>query len=155
MKLDEFNKNCGEILRCAVFLETTLENFICDYFEILESDRKKLFRDLLVYKMNFEKKFEIFLKRCKEETIRDARINELSIDVKFIQKIRNLAAHGQALFDVDQKMKVYRKYSIIEEKDFKNINPELVKEIEEKTFKVSEKINNINYELYKKFNNIS
>ena len=151
---EEFNQNCGEILRWTIHLETTLEIFICDYFEIIGSDRKKLFRDLVIYKMSFERKFQIFKKICKEERIPPERINKISINFKFIQEIRNKVAHGQALWDIDNKMKVYKKSSIIEEIDYTEINSALVKEIEEKVTLALKEINNINNELYNKFNNL-
>ena len=151
-QIEEFNKNCGEILRNAIFLETTLENFISDYFEVMGSDKKKLFKDLIVYRINFERKFEIFKRICKDEGMGNERINKMITDLKFIQKIRNKVAHEQALWDVDQKMKLTRNPLIIEEKDCTVINSKLVKEIEEKTVLASKGINKINCELYDKFN---
>ncbi len=129
-----FHRNCGEILRMAINIESELEFFISNYFCSPQSYKTFLFKDsILVKYVTFEQKIEIFREICKKEDIDKEQINKIVTSVRFVQKIRNRVAHGEA-FVSDQKegIKLQKRESVKYKKDEIKITGDLVKEVDEK-----------------------
>ena len=83
--------------------------------------------------VTFEHKIEIFREICKKEDIDKEQINKIVTSVRFVQKIRNRVAHGEA-FVSDQKegIKLQKRESVKYKKDEIKITGDLVKEVDEK-----------------------
>ena len=129
-----FHRNCGEILRMAINIESELEFFISNYFCSPQSYKTFLFKDsILVKYVTFEHKIEIFREICKKEDIDKEQINKIVKSVRFVQKIRNRVAHGEA-FVSDQKegIKLQKRESVKYKKDEIKITGDLVKKVDEK-----------------------
>ncbi len=76
-QFDEFSRNCGEILRFGSQIESILEIFISDYFiNTYKNSRKHLLNDL-IFRLNFERKFQIFKQICKGEEIPSSKIKKI------------------------------------------------------------------------------
>ena len=129
-----FHRNCGEILRMTLNIESELEFFISNYFCSPQSYKTFLFEDLILVKyVGFERKIEIFKEICKKEDIDKERINKIVESVRFVQKIRNRVAHDEA-FVSDQKegIKLQTRKSVKYKKDEIKITGDLVKKVDEK-----------------------
>jgi hypothetical protein len=98
-----FHRNCGEILRMGLHVESELDFFISNYFCSPQSYKTFLFKDeILTNSFSFERKIQIFKKICEKESIDETRIKEIFDAIKFVQNIRNRVAHDEA-FVYDQK----------------------------------------------------
>lgn len=144
-----FHMNCGEILRMGLDVESTLDFFISNYFCSPQSYKTFLFKDLiLVERVGFGRKIEIFKKICKKENIGKERINEIVEAVRSVNKIRNRVAHDEA-FVSDQKegIKLQKRKSIQYKKDELKITGDLVKKVDEKRLYSNQEIIKIHLEL--------
>ena len=129
-----FHRNCGEILRMAINIESELEFFISNYFCSPQSYKTFLFKDSILVKcVTFEHKIEIFREICKKEDIDKEQINKIVKSVRFVQKIRNRVAHDEA-FVSDQKegIKLQKRKSVTYKKDEIKITGDLVETADEK-----------------------
>ena len=144
-----FYMNCGEILRMGLDVESTLDFFISNYFCSPQSYKTFLFEDLiLVERMGFGRKIEIFKEICKKENIGKERINKIVEAVRFVQRIRNRVAHDEA-FVSDQKegIKLQKRKSIQYKKDELKITGDLVKKVDEKRLVSIQEISKLDMEL--------
>jgi hypothetical protein len=129
-----FHKNCGEILRVALNIESELDFFISNYFCYLQNYKTFLFADLiLVERMGFGRKIEIFKEICKKENVDKERIDKIVESIEFVQRIRNRVAHDEA-FVSDQKegIKLQKRKSVKYKRDEIKITGDLVKKVDEK-----------------------
>jgi len=129
-----FHRNCGEILRMALSIESELDFFISNYFCSPQSYKTFLFEDLiLVQHVGFGHKIDIFKKICKKENIGKERVNKIVEAVMFVQKVRNKVAHDEA-FVSDQKegIKLQTRKSMKYKKDEIKTTVDLVKKVDEK-----------------------
>ena len=144
-----FHRNCGEILRMALDIESTIDYFISNYFCSPQSYKTFLFGDLiLVEVIGFGRKIEIFKEICKKEDIDEKRINKIVEAVWFVNRIRNRVAHDEA-FTSDQKegIKLQKRKSLKYKKDEIKITDDLVKKVDEKRICSNKEINRIYLEL--------
>ncbi|MDY6896005.1 MAG: hypothetical protein SVO01_11405 [Thermotogota bacterium] len=144
-----FHRNCGEILRMALDIESTIDYFISNYFCSPQSYKTFLFGDLiLVEVIGFGRKIEIFKEICKKEDIDEKRINKIVEAVKFVNRIRNRVAHDEA-FVSDQKegIKLQKRKSLKYKKNEIKITDDLVKKVDEKRICSNQEINRIYLEL--------
>ena len=144
-----FHRNCGEILRMGLDVESTIDYFISNYFCAPQSYKTFLLRDLiLVEQIGFGRKIEICKKICKRENIDEERIGRIVEAVKVVNNIRNRVAHDEA-FISDQKegIKLQKRKSAQYKKDELKITDELVKEVDEKRTFSNQEIIKIHREL--------
>lgn len=144
-----FHRNCGEILRMGLDVESNLDYFISNYFCAPQSYKTFLLMDLiLVELMGFGRKIEIFKKICKRENIDEERINKIVEAVRSVNNIRNRVAHDEA-FVSDQKegIKLQKRKSVQYKKDELKITDELVKEVDGKRIFSAQEIAKIHLEL--------
>jgi hypothetical protein len=144
-----FHRNCGEILRMGLDIESDLDFFISNYFCSPQSYKTFLLRDLiLVEPIGFGRKIEIFKKICEKENIDKERINKIVEAVKFVNNIRNRVAHDEA-FISDQKegIKLQKRKSVQYKKDEREITDDLVKEVDAKKLFSKQEIIKIYIEL--------
>ena|SRR3989344_2957535 len=128
---DEFNKNCGEILRLGVALDEYIEQFILNYFSSTSVKRNFFFKENILMPMSFERKKHLFQKICRLE---DWDCTFVFQDIGFVQNIRNKVAHDLAfMYDEDIWVGKVGKGKFISEKE-KNIqvNSKLVEEVRAK-----------------------
>ncbi len=129
-----FHKNCGEILGMALNIEFELDFFISNYFCYPQKYKTFLFADLiLVERMGFGRKIEIFKEICKKENIEKERIDKIVESIRFVQRIRNRVAHDEA-FVSDQKegIKLQTRKSVKYKKNEMKITGDLVNKVDEK-----------------------
>jgi len=144
-----FHRNCGEILRMGLDVESTIDYFISNYFCASQSYKTFLLRDLiLVEQIGFGRKIEIFKKICKRENIDEERIGRIVEAVRFVNNIRNRVAHDEA-FISDQKegIKLQKRKSVQYKKYELKITDKLVKEVDEKRTFSNQEIIKIHSEL--------
>ena len=130
-----FYRNCGEILRMALNIESKLEFFISNYFCSPQSYKTFLFKDLLLveHHMGFGRKIEIFKEICKKENIGKERIDKVVDAVKFVNRIRNRVAHDEAFVSGQKEgIKLQKCKSVKHKKDEIKITCDLVKKVDEK-----------------------
>jgi hypothetical protein len=147
----KFYKNCGEILRMALTVESSLDFFISNYFVSPQSRKTFFFEDLFLIgppAVGFERKIQIFEKICKEEGIKKERIDKIIKSTNFIKNIRNAVSHDEAFMsDVMEGIKLQKRKSEKHKKDELKITDELVKEINEERLSSIQEIYKINGEL--------
>jgi len=144
-----FHRNCGEILRMALSIESNLVFFISNYFCTPQSYKTFLLNDLiLVGLIGFGRKIEIFKEICKKENIDKNRVDKIVEAVRFVNNIRNRVAHDEA-FISDQKegIKLQKRKSVQYKKDEIKITDALVKEVDEKRLFSMREVNRIYLEL--------
>jgi hypothetical protein len=142
--VDEFNKNCGILLRAAGHIESTLDFFISNYFSFPQSQRTFLLSDLIITELGFERKVNLFIDICKEEEIKEEIFNKIKNSIKFVQNKRNLAAHGQALIDSpDEGIKLQKRKSYWFKRDEVKLTPVLMKQIDDERLSAINGINEI------------
>lgn len=144
-----FQKNCGEILRIGLDVESTLDFFISNYFCSPQSYKTFLFKDLILVELvGFGRKINIFKKICKKENIGKERINKIVEAVWSVNNIRNRVAHDEA-FVSDQKegIKLQKRRSTQYKKDELIITGDLVKKTDEKRLYSNQEIIKIYLEL--------
>lgn len=143
---EEFHKNCGEVLRLALHIETSLEFFITHYFCFHQGYKELFFKDLILIPLGFQRKINIFREICKEEDINKERIKEVSDAINFVRNIRNSAAHWDCItYDSEKGPEFQKRTSKIFTKDNIKLDSQLVKEIDEKHLFAIKKI----FEIYK------
>ena len=102
-KIDEFHRNSGEVLRLALEVEAFLDHFFYNYFCKIEGNRLIMFNEILLPKLRFEDKTQIFRKICKYEQLNAELAKSVLDSIKFIQESRNKVAHGTAFVnDVEE-----------------------------------------------------
>lgn len=145
-----FHRNCGEILRMGLDVESTIDYFISNYFCAPQSYKTFLLRDLILVEpmIGFGRKIDIFKKICKRENIDEERIGRIVEAVRFVNNIRNRVAHDEA-FISDQKegIKLQKRKSVQYKKYELKITDELVKEVDEKRTFSNQEIIKIHREL--------
>ncbi len=144
-----FHRNCGEILRLALSVESELDFFISNYFCTPQTYKTFLLSDLILVEIiGFGRKIEIFKEICKEEDIDKKRVDRIVEAVKFVNRIRNRVAHDEG-FVSDQKegIKLQTRKSVKYKRDELKITDELVKEVNEKRLFSEQEIIKIHIEL--------
>lgn len=144
-----FHRNCGEILRMGLDVESTLDYFISNYFCAPQSYKTFLLRDLiLVEQIGFGRKIGVFKKICKRENIDEERIGRIAEAVRFVNNIRNRVAHDEAFISGQKEgIKLQKRKSVQYKKDELKITDELVKEVDEKRTFFNQEIIKIHREL--------
>jgi len=150
VNIDEFHKNCGELLRLGIATEFHLEFFISNYFVRPQDERYFLFNDLIAIKLNFERKIEIFKEICKLEQVEPELLGKIIANIKEIQKVRNKIAHDEGFIrDQNEGILLQKKTSIKFKKDELKIDENLVKKIRERHDFVAKNITALYLELNK------
>ncbi len=154
---DTFNIYSGEVLRLAVNIESYLEQFISDYFIRPQNDRSRTFEDLILIKMNFDRKIHLFKEICKLEEINDDILKNVLKDINFIKGIRNKVAHFETTYEQlsddpnDAKIILWNKKSYRERnKDSLDLTDKLMREIKERQFSALQGIVEIKKELHER-----
>jgi hypothetical protein len=143
-----FHRNCGEILRMGLSVETAIEFFISNYFCSPQSYKTFLFEDLILIKLNFERKINIFKYICKEEGIDQERLNKIIDAVRHVQKIRNRVAHDEAyVHNQEEGIVIQKRKRVQYKKDELTITDELVNEVNVKRLFAIQEISKIHMEL--------
>ncbi len=146
-----FYRNCGEILRLALDIESTLDFFISNYFCSPQSYKTFLFKDLILMEqtgLGFKRKIEIFKKICEREKIGRERVKKIIDAIQFVREKRNMVSHGEAFVsDIKDGIKLQKGKSVKNKKDEIKITDELVKEVEEKRLFSTREIVKIHIEL--------
>jgi len=144
-----FHKNCGEILRMGLDVESTIDLFISHYFCSPQSYKTFLLRDLILVELiGFGRIIKIFKEICKKENINKERINNIVKAVRFVNSIRNRVAHDEAFISEQKEgIKVQKRKSVQYKKDELKITDELVKEVDEKRLFSTNEIIKIHIEL--------
>ena len=147
----KFYRNCGEILRMALAVESSLDFFISNYFVSPQSRKTFFFEDVVLIgppSLGFERKIHIFKEICKEEGIDKERVDKIIEAVNFIKNIRNKVAHDEGFIsDPKEGIKLQKRKSVKYKKDELKITEELVKEIDEKRLFCIQEISKIHAEL--------
>ena len=143
-----FHRNCGEILRMGVSIESQLDFFISNYFCSPQSYKTFLLIDLILLNLNFERKKNIFKLICKEENIQQKHISNILDAIEFVQTIRNRIAHDETFLDYQsEELKLQKRKSVIKKKEELEISEELVQKVNDKTFFSIKEIRKIHMEL--------
>lgn len=143
-----FLKNCGEILRMGLNLETDIDFFISNYFCYLQNYRTFLFEDIIVINLNFGRKIEIFKQICKSESVDQEQIRKILEAIKEIQEIRNRVAHDEAFVsDPEEGIKLQKRKNVKYKKDELKITDELVKKLDKSRLFSIQEISKIHMEL--------
>ncbi|GEM_PF-5953032 len=128
--IKEFNKWKGEILSSALSVESNLEIFIADYlFEVL-SEKRNFFIFVVLQKLDFNKKVEIFKEICKRNLNKEDIKNIFDTAIKsirYVQEIRNKVAHWETHITAKNEIQLQRRTDYIEEKDMINLDENLIK----------------------------
>ena len=146
---EKFHMRCGEVLRMALHVESSLEFFISNYFCYPQSYKTFMFHDLMLVKNNFDRKIQIFREICKREHI--SGYEEIIKSVDFIKNIRNKVAHYEAVVDDPKEgiVSLWSKKSIRYKKDTIELTDALLKEIDEKRLSAIQGITKIHVDLSK------
>jgi len=115
-------------------IESKLDFFISNYFCHPQNYKTFLFMDLiLVERMGFGRKIDIFKEICKKENI-DKELIDMVVDaVKFVNRIRNRVAHDEAFVSGQKEgIKLQKRKSVKYKKDEIKITVDLVKKVDEK-----------------------
>lgn len=102
-EVKKLNELTGKIVSMALHIEDTLEFFISNYFIKPQNQKTFFFDNLILKKMNFEKKIEIFKEICKREKFDKTKFNEVLSYISVVQKMRNNFAHQQVIIDPSKK----------------------------------------------------
>jgi hypothetical protein len=147
--IDEFNKNCGIILRSAVHIESTLEFFISNYFVSPQNYKTFLLNDsILAKEISLNQKINVFRDICNEEDVEEDRINNIINSIKFVQTKRNMVAHGQIFMEsINGGFKLQKRKSYWFKKDELELTPELMQHIADETLSAVQGISKIHIEL--------
>jgi hypothetical protein len=149
--IDEFNRKCGEILRMALHVETTIDFFLANYFCFPQDYRTFILEDEFV-DMNFERKIQIFDKICERENIDKKRVEMIDKAVRFVKDVRNRVAHGEAYqFSQNEEPVLQKRKSAIYKKDELKLTDELINEVDEKRLFSIQEIVKVHIELSEKF----
>jgi hypothetical protein len=147
----EFNRKCGEILRMALHVETTIDFFLANYFCFPQDYRTFILEDEFV-DMNFERKIQIFDKICERENIDKKRVEMIDKAVRFVKDVRNRVAHGEAYqFSQNEEPVLQKRKSAIYKKDELKLTDELINEVDEKRLFSIQEIVKVHIELSEKF----
>jgi len=131
IKTDVFHKRCGEILRMALHVETSLDFFISNYFCYPQSYKTFLLSDLILIKLGFERKVQIFREICKKEEIDKEEIKKIIKSIDFVKTIRNKVAHSEAFIgDPTDGIKLQTRESVKYKKDELKLTEELIKRVD-------------------------
>ncbi|CAD6494211.1 MAG: hypothetical protein LAKADJCE_00665 [Candidatus Argoarchaeum ethanivorans] len=136
-----FHRNCYEILRMGLDIESKLDFFISNYFCSPQSYKTFVFEDLILVEfMGFGRKIELFKKICKKENIDKERINKIVEAVRFVNNIRNRVAHDELIISNQKEgIKLQKRKSVQDKKDELKITDDLAKEVDErKLFSIQE-----------------
>ncbi|MBI2663422.1 hypothetical protein HYX15_02715 [Candidatus Woesearchaeota archaeon] len=149
---EEFNKNCGEILRLALAVESYLDLFISNYFCSPQDYKTYLFKDIMIIDSNlgFGRKVEVFKKICKEEDISEEELNKILASINFVNDIRNKVAHWEGYINNPKEgtIRLNKRKSTLFKKDELEVNSELVKEVDKKRLFSIQGITKIHMELF-------
>lgn len=85
-RVEEFYRKCGEILRMALHVESTLDFFISNYFCYPQSYKTFLLSDSILIKMGFDRKVQIFEEICNKEEIEPDKVREIIQTINFVKK---------------------------------------------------------------------
>ena len=143
-----FLRNCGEILRMGLHIETHIDFFISNYFWSPQSYKTFRFEDLILINLNFGRKIDIFKNICKNENINEESIGKVLKAIKEVQKIRNRVAHDQAFVsDPKEGTKLQKRKSVTYKKDELKITDDLIMKLDEKRLFSIQEISKIHFEL--------
>jgi len=138
-----FHRQCGEILGISLSTEKCIENFILHYFFEKMTMKMHVFKDKILYQMNFERKIDLFKGICKYNKISDDAIEKVVQDINFVKDVRNKIAHYESIYEGpskyfgDAKIILWRKKStVVRGKDSLEVTEKLLQEIVERYFSV-------------------
>lgn len=148
---EKFYRNCGEILRMALSVESDLDFFISNYFVFPQSRKTFFFEDTVLIgppALGFERKIEIFKNICKEENIDKKRVDKIVEAIDYIRKIRNRVAHDEAFIsDRKEGIKLQKRKSVTYKKDELKITDDLIVEVDKKRLFAVHEISRLHMEL--------
>lgn len=123
-KINEFNRQCGEILTIALGMETRLEFFITNYFVMPQSGKTLFLNDILTetLKLSFEEKINVFREICKREEFDKKEVDEIIKSIKYVQEIRNKVAHWQREITNDKIVQLRKRKTFTTNKDTLSID---------------------------------
>ncbi|HNR44132.1 MAG TPA: hypothetical protein PKH80_03110 [Methanofastidiosum sp.] len=123
-----FLRNCGEVLRLALDIETRLEYFIYSYF--CENNSKGfMMKDLFLLDLRFDRKVQVFQEICKKEKIDNKKLKVILKDIKKVQHTRNLIAHGDAYSYPDKGIVMQKRTTMTFKKNELIIDTNLMEEL--------------------------
>lgn len=147
VKPEEFNENVGKVLNASLHVENLLDFFISNYFVKPQIDKTHFFNDILILKMNFERKIELFKDICKREKFNKEKVNSVVKSIKYIQGIRNKVAHGQSMATSlgDNVWHIYlkKRTSFTTQEDILELDKELMDKIDQERLDAVEGISKL------------
>lgn len=148
-KEDIFHKRCGEILRLAQHLESTLTFFISNYFVYPQNYKTFLLGDSVIIKLNFERKIEVFKEICKHEEIDKKKLDKILHAIRHVQKIRNKVAHFEALVHDPKigEISLWSAKSCKPKKDVVKLTEGVVEKVRKNTFFAAKQITRLHAKL--------
>lgn len=95
-KAELFHSRCGEVLRKAQHVDSTLDFVIPNYFCRPQDYKTFLLSDLVISGLGFDGKTRVFREICKREHIAKGRLKKVMDAIDFVKSVRNKAAHFEA-----------------------------------------------------------
>jgi len=151
LQYTDFEENVGAILRAGLDIESKLSFTIMNYFVWPQNKKTFFFKDVILFKLSFESKKQIFSDICKEENLFTAEIKDTIKAIDFVQVARNKVAHHEAFINPGEFIKLRPLKSNISGSEITVINRKLVQEVEEKRLKATNGIISIHLKLEKEF----
>ena len=94
-KIGDFRNKVGIILTESLYVETSLEFFISNYFVKPQTQKTFFLNDTIILRLNFDKKIDLFREICKREGYDMKDVEKVIKAIKFVQETRNKVAHWQ------------------------------------------------------------
>ncbi len=130
---DKFYRDCGEIIRLALVVESDLEHFISNYFCHPQNQKTFRLNDLITLRLSFARKTDIFKEICIEEGMDEKEVKDIVKSIDFVRINRNKVAHFDGYIgDPKDGIKLRKRTSTTYKKDELKITDEFVKEVDEK-----------------------
>lgn len=144
---DTFHRRQGEILGISLNVEICLEDFISFYFFRMQTKKIRVFNNLILYKITFDRKISLFEEICKHEKIYDKIIRDTIKTMNYVRETRNKVAHFASSYlqqsDDPKSAKILlrnRKSRLDVEKNGLDITEELVQDIGKDYFSIMKEV---------------
>ncbi len=132
-KAELFHSRCGEVLRKAQHVESTLDFIIPNYFCRPQDYKTFLLSDSVILGLSFERKTQVFKEICTREKIEKGRLKKVMDAINFVKSVRNKVAHFESCIQdpVTGEISLWSPKSYRFKKDSIELTEELLKKVEE------------------------
>ncbi|MHA1591394.1 MAG: hypothetical protein ACTSUP_02855 [Candidatus Heimdallarchaeaceae archaeon] len=114
-ELVDFKRRIAGILFAALHIETHLEMAITAYV-FKGGGRMDFFNDHFLLRTSFDRKVQLFEIICKTELLFDQNVKNTIRSIKFVQELRNKAAHWQTTIGLDNIPKLMKRTTYVDSK---------------------------------------